>query len=52
VDGRPPASKHLFLTMMENHSTDDIIGSVADAPFINNQLLKQAGVSCVTSISV
>jgi hypothetical protein len=42
------ASKHLFLIMMENHSTEDIIGNVADAPFINNQLLKQAGVSYAT----
>jgi hypothetical protein len=39
------ASKHLFLIMMENHSTEDIIGNVTDAPFINNQLLKQAGIS-------
>jgi len=26
------ASKHLFLIMMENHSTEDIVGNVADAP--------------------
>jgi phosphatidylinositol-3-phosphatase len=41
------APKHLFLVMMENHSTEDIFGNTADAPFIN-QLLKQAGVSYAT----
>jgi hypothetical protein len=40
--------KHLFLIMMENHSTENIFGNAADAPFINNQLLKQAGVSYAT----
>jgi hypothetical protein len=26
---------HIFFIMMENHSTDEIIGNTADAPFIN-----------------
>jgi hypothetical protein len=26
---------HIFVIMMENHATDEIIGNVADAPFIN-----------------
>lgn len=27
--------KHIFVIMMENHSTDEIIGNTADAPFTN-----------------
>jgi hypothetical protein len=27
---------HIFYIMMENHATDEIIGNVADAPFIND----------------
>jgi hypothetical protein len=42
------APKHVFLIMMENHSTEDIVGNAADAPFINNQLLKQPGVAFAT----
>jgi len=41
----PP--KHLFLIMMENHSTEDIIGNTEDAPFLND-LLKQTGVRYAT----
>lgn len=37
----PP--KHLFLIMMENHSTEDIFGNKADAPYINT-LIGQPGV--------
>lgn len=29
------ALKHIFVIMMENHGTDEIIGNTADAPFIN-----------------
>jgi hypothetical protein len=43
--------KHLFLVLMENHSTEDVIGNVANAPFIN-QLLKQAASVTLPSISV
>ncbi len=35
---------HLFLIVMENHATSDIIGNTADAPFIN-QLANQYGVA-------
>jgi len=38
------APKHLFVILMENHATEQIIGNVADAPFINNDLLKRPGV--------
>jgi phosphatidylinositol-3-phosphatase len=41
------APKHLFLVMMENHSTEDILGNTADAPYING-LVKQPGVSYST----
>ena len=36
--------EHIFVIMMENHSTDQIFGNTADAPFIN-QLASQAAVS-------
>ena len=29
------ALKHIFIIMMENHRTDEIIGNTADAPFVN-----------------
>jgi hypothetical protein len=35
---------HIFYVMMENHSTDEIVGNVADAPFIN-QLASKYGVA-------
>jgi len=41
------APKHLFFIMMENHSTEDILGNTADAPYING-LVKQPGVSYAT----
>ena len=41
------APKHLFLIMMENHSTENILGNAADAPYIN-QLIKQPGVRYAT----
>jgi phosphatidylinositol-3-phosphatase len=41
------APKHLFLIIMENHSTEDILGNIADAPYING-LVKQAGVRYAT----
>jgi phosphatidylinositol-3-phosphatase len=41
------APKHLFLIMMENHSTEDILGNAADAPYIN-ELVKHAGVRYAT----
>jgi len=28
--------KHIFVIMMENHGTDEIIGNAADAPYINS----------------
>ena len=28
--------KHIFVIMMENHSTDEILGNTADAPFTNS----------------
>jgi hypothetical protein len=40
-DGR---LQHLFVIMMENHGTDEIIGNTADAPYIN-QLAGQYGVA-------
>jgi phosphatidylinositol-3-phosphatase len=36
--------KHIFLIMMENHATDEILGNVTDAPFIN-ELASHSGVS-------
>src|SRR5271165_4701758 len=36
--------KHIFLIMMENHATDEILGNFADAPFIN-ELAEHSGVS-------
>lgn len=42
------APKHLFVILMENHATEEIIGNAADAPFINGDLLKRAGVSYAT----
>jgi phospholipase C len=41
------APKHLFLIMMENHSTEDIFGNSADAPYVN-ALIKQPGVLFAT----
>jgi phosphatidylinositol-3-phosphatase len=42
------APKHVFVILMENHATDQIIGNAVDAPFINNDLLKRPGVSYAT----
>ena len=36
--------QHIFVIMMENHSTSEIFGNTADAPFIN-QLASKAAVS-------
>jgi hypothetical protein len=36
--------QHVFFIMMENHGTDEIIGNVADAPFIN-KLASRYGVA-------
>jgi phosphatidylinositol-3-phosphatase len=36
--------KHIFVIMMENHGTDEIIGNTADAPFINS-LVGSAGLA-------
>ena len=36
--------KHLFLIMMENHGTDQILGNTVDAPFIN-ELAGHSGVA-------
>jgi hypothetical protein len=36
--------RHIFYIMMENHGTDEIIGNIADAPFIN-QLASEHGVA-------
>ncbi|HXZ06233.1 MAG TPA: alkaline phosphatase family protein [Ktedonobacteraceae bacterium] len=36
--------KHIFYIMMENHSTDEIFGNTADAPYIN-QLASQYAIS-------
>jgi len=41
------APKHIFLIMMENHSTGDIFGNKTDAPYIN-QLIAQPGVLYAT----
>jgi hypothetical protein len=30
--------QHIFVIMMENHSTDEIFGNTADAPFVNSLL--------------
>jgi hypothetical protein len=35
VDDARRHFKHVFLVMMENHGTDELIGNTADAPFIN-----------------
>ena len=35
---------HIFYIMMENHSTSEILGNVADAPF-TNQLARRYGVA-------
>ncbi len=44
-DGGPGAKfDHVFVIMMENHGTDEIIGNAADAPYIN-QLAGQYGVA-------
>jgi len=42
----PPSRefKHIFLIMMENHATNEIIGNTADAPYIN-QLASHAAVA-------
>lgn len=37
-DGGGAAFQHVFLIMMENHGTDEIIGNTADAPYINSLL--------------
>ncbi len=34
--------KHIFVIMMENHSTDEILGNTADAPFINSLASRSA----------
>jgi hypothetical protein len=34
--------KHIFVIMMENHSTDEIIGNIADAPFTNSLASRSA----------
>src|ERR1017187_8317425 len=39
-----PAPDHIFLIMMENHATNQIIGNTADAPFIN-QLARRYSVA-------
>ena len=36
--------KHLFLIVMENHATNEIVGNTADAPYLN-QLASQYGVA-------
>ena len=41
------APKHLFVILMENHATEQIIGNAQDAPFIND-LVKQPGVRYAT----
>jgi hypothetical protein len=33
---------HIFVIMMENHATDEIIGNVADAPYINSLAARSA----------
>ncbi len=35
ASGPTPALRHLFVIMMENRRTDEIIGNTADAPYIN-----------------
>jgi phosphatidylinositol-3-phosphatase len=35
ASGPTPAIKHLYVIMMENRRTDEIIGNTADAPYIN-----------------
>jgi hypothetical protein len=34
--------KHIFVIMMENHATDEIIGNLADAPYINQLAARHA----------
>ncbi len=41
---RGAAPKHIFVIMMENHGTAEILGNTADAPFIN-KLAKHANVA-------
>lgn len=36
--------RHIFYIMMENHGTDELIGNIADAPFIN-RLASEYGVA-------
>ncbi len=40
----PDRFQHVFLVVMENHGTGQILGNVVDAPF-TNQLAQQAGVA-------
>jgi hypothetical protein len=44
ADAKGGRLEHLFVIMMENHGTDEIIGNTADAPYIN-QLAAQYGVA-------
>jgi hypothetical protein len=41
---RGAVPRHIFVIMMENHGTPEIIGNTADAPFIN-RLVKHANVA-------
>jgi hypothetical protein len=41
------APKHLFVILMENHGTGQILGNAQDAPFLND-LVKQPGVRYAT----
>ncbi len=36
LDNNSGPFKHIFYIMMENHSTDEIFGNTADAPYINS----------------
>ncbi len=45
AEAGPP--KHIFLIMMENHGTEEILSNGADAPFVG-QLIKQPGVRYAT----
>lgn len=42
--GEAARFEHVFVIVMENHGTDEILGNAADAPFIN-ELAKHAGVA-------
>jgi hypothetical protein len=44
ADAEGAQLKHVFLIMMENHGTDEIIGNTVDAPYINS-LANQYGVA-------